>query len=122
MTSIPDPMATAHQMAARLGEATEDAQWDHSVKHMTAALLAMPPRQRRRVYDRVGDGPPVVTRPPDLYEAHVNGHVFKSPTYEQVEFQNCDRCGEQYGARYVRPCPAQGAPTADAVFCPGNKR
>jgi hypothetical protein len=44
-------------------------------------------------------------RPSDLYELRANGHVFKAPTYEAIDFTNCDKCGEQFGARGVRLCP-----------------
>lgn len=45
-------------------------------------------------------------RSSDLYEAHMNTHVFKAPTYDGILISACDRCGEQFGARYVRTCPA----------------
>jgi hypothetical protein len=61
--------------------------------------------------------PSIETRPPDLYEAHINTHVFKAATYEQIAFTNCDRCGEQYGARYVRTCPGP-VPEAGTAPCP----
>lgn len=57
------------------------------------------------------------TRPHDLYEAHVNGHVYKAPTYTDVEFSNCDNCGEQFGARWTRLCPVVKTATERCPDC-----
>lgn len=38
------------------------------------------------------------------YKEHANGHMFTSPTHEGLAYTNCDKCGEQYGARYTRAC------------------
>lgn len=43
--------------------------------------------------------------PARLYELHANAHTFKSQNPGDFHLTNCDKCDEQYGARWTRICP-----------------
>lgn len=57
-----------------------------------------------------------VDRPPQGAPTwwHCNGHVYLAAGDDDLGRANCDRCGEQFGARLTRPCPVkpQSAPLA----------
>jgi ribosomal protein L40E len=115
-------MKLAAGVTSRLSESGEElmqpyAQLSEAAKELDRGTV-------RAVLDALRSQPTPTGEAPQAapVKHEINGHVFVG-TLETVDsFGNCDRCGEQFGARYVRPCP-QVAPAAEGehephVHCP----